>query len=54
MWKNFGQQEEATDDNTIWRLRFASWVTETSAAVRNAHCFRRAKLGARKRFGITS
>jgi hypothetical protein len=37
MWKNFVEPEEATDDNTIWRKRFARWVTESSVTLRNTH-----------------
>jgi len=30
MWENFVQSEEATDNNTIWRMRCACWATEAS------------------------
>jgi hypothetical protein len=54
MWKNLVEPEAATDDTNIWCTRFARWVTEASIIVNNKHCFRRATLVARTRFGITS
>ena len=28
MWKKFGTARQATDDNIIWRMRIACWVTK--------------------------
>jgi len=30
MWKNMVQPSGATDDNTIWRMRFARWITDAT------------------------
>jgi len=30
MWKKYGRARQATDDNLIWRMRFACWITSAA------------------------
>jgi hypothetical protein len=30
MWKNMVEMEQATDDNIIWRMCFACWITKAT------------------------
>jgi hypothetical protein len=30
MWKKYGRARQATDDNTIWRMRFACWISKAT------------------------
>ena len=39
--KKYGGAGEATDDNIIWRMRFACWITKATHthSICNAYCF---------------
>jgi hypothetical protein len=30
MWKKYGKARQATNDNIIWRMRFACWITKAT------------------------
>jgi hypothetical protein len=33
MWKKYGTVGQATDNNIIWRMRFACWVTKATDTI---------------------
>ena len=48
---------QATDCNTIWRVRFACWITKTTDThthrIRNFYCFTTVKMVMRTRLNVT-
>ena len=41
MWKNLIRRDKTTNENTIWRMRFACRITKATDTLRicNAYCF---------------
>ena len=52
----YGVTIQATDDNTIWRVRFESWTAKarTQVCTRYTYCFSMATMVTRTRLDITS
>ena len=54
-WEKYGGAGEATDDNTVRRMRFACWINNTTIALGmcSTYCFSATKIILRKLLNIT-
>ena len=56
--KNYGKTRNATDDNIIWHMRFARWVTKATdkhtLKMYKIYCISKPKIVARECLNVTS
>jgi hypothetical protein len=56
--EKYGGAREATDDNTIWRIRVACWISKATRTYAHTqrnmwYCFSTATVVSRTRLGVT-
>jgi hypothetical protein len=54
--ENYGSARQATDENIIWRMRFACWITKKykhTIRICNTYCFSTATMQTRTSLHVT-